>query len=178
MWKAFLRWLKKLWKPEAEVEAPLVEPTPEPVALLDELNPSLVTWDEPAGDVGAWPVTASIIDGKLTKDGMEASYVGTDAWPARRDSGTNPAPTIGNWWLIAYCPDGKWHGATIEWLGRGKTRVTGKRWDGTDDIHGMIGLHLARPSKGTASYIMISGCARAGAETVKERSQTKKVVWP
>ena len=142
----------------------------------DAIDPALVTWDEPAGNVGAWKVTAKITAATLTSDGMTATYSGTDAWPVRADGGEKPS--VGNWWLIAKCADGTLHAATVEWLGKGKTRVTGKRWDGTDAIHGCVGSEV-RPVSGAQAYVMISGAARGAPYTVKERSNIYgPVVWP
>lgn len=147
-----------------------------PAGPVDEIDPAAVTWDEPAGNVGAWPITATLSAAAMTADGMTAvRSPGWEGWPRRNDGG--PKPTIGNWWIIARCRDGRWHGATIEWLGPTKTKATGKHWRGGDDLHGCIGTDF-RAVPGEEVGIMQSGCARAGAETVKERTQIVKVRVP
>jgi hypothetical protein len=153
-------------------------PAPPPVTAVcpDEIDPAGIVWDEPAGDVGAWACTATLGTPRWAGDGVEVeSLTGTEAWPVRQDGGEKP--TVGNWWLCAEHTDARIHCATAEWLGRGKLSFGGKRWDGTDNFHGEA-LNAFRPRSGTVAYVLASGCARAGAETVKERSQLRRVVVP
>ena len=158
-------------KPEPEpVESPKVPDFPE-----DEIDPRLVSWDEPRSPL-SFMQTAKIIHATISPNGMAANYSGTDGWPARNDGGRDRGkPSIGNWWLIAKV-DGKWHGATVEWLGPGKRLVTDKHWDGMDAIHGALTNWRYKP--GEEVGIMLSGVCRAAPYTVAERTQIKKVICP
>lgn len=152
---------------------PLPEPEPpKPKPGEDQIDPRTVAWDEPKSPA-SWSITARILDATISRDGMWARHEGTERWPVRADGGEKPS--IGNWWLIAKI-DGRWHGATVEWLGVGKMRVVGKRWDGTDDIHGPLGRWRYTP--GETVGIMLSTVARGAPYTIEERSQIFTVKVP
>ena len=141
---------------------------------VDEIDLSTVTWDD--ASPAAWPISATLGAVTITSDGLSAaSLTGTNDWTRRSDGGEKA--TVGNWVLVRKCSDGKLHGASIEWLGPGKTRVTGKRWDGTDAIHGCVGSDPA-PASGETVYVLASGCIRAGADCGKQRSNAVKALWP
>jgi hypothetical protein len=130
-------------------------------------------WDD--RNVSRWPITAAITGARITSDGVRvAAITGTSHWPVRADGGVKP--TVGNWWLAAKCSDGKVHAATIEWYGRGSLAVVGKKWDGADDIHGVLGTY--RPKKGDVVGVFVSGCARGADLTILERSAIVRCVWP
>lgn len=160
---------------EKPAPAPEPAPAPQPAPAVDELDPRIVAWDEPLSPA-SWPITATITSARFTGDGVEAQHSGTEGWPVRRDGGDPEKPSIGNWLLIAECMDGRYHGAAIEWLGKGRTRVTGKRFDGTDNIHGI--LSTWRPTRGETIYLMLSTVVRASPFTTQERSQIVAVKIP
>jgi hypothetical protein len=181
VFQKIIAWLKSKFFPttdpppsEPPVEPP-VDPPVVPPATGDELDITKVVWDEPAGNVGSWPVTASFTGLRWNGDGCSVSGItGTYTWALAPEP--NPKQTIGNWWLLAECEDGITHGATMEWLGRGKLGFTGKKWDGTDATHGC--LTNWKPKSGAIIYIMISTCARAGVQNGRERSAAIKLVLP
>jgi hypothetical protein len=147
-----------------------VGPAAPPAALaVDELAPGLVSWDEPAGDVGAWPITAAITGARITARKIEFPHAPLP-WPAIQRPGWDK-PARGNAWLIAKCADGRWHGATLEWIDQQQSIPT-KRWDGTDAIHGCLGAEYRPPAE---AYLMLSAFARGGAWTIRERSQIVRV---
>jgi len=175
----FLAWLKSKLFPPVEpppVEPPVEPPVTPPPQAGDDLDISKVIWDEPAGNVGAWPIVAAFTGLRWNGDGCSVnSITGTFAWPLD-PSPNNDKETIGNWWLLAPCSDGKMHGATMEWLGRGKLGFSGKKWNGGDDTHGC--LNNWKPKSGETIYIMISTCARGGIKNGRERSAAKKLIIP
>lgn len=152
------------------------EMPPEPPASesADAIDPASVAWDEPAGDVGAWPITATITRAAVEGGKLKFAHAAL-TWPTKQKNGWDK-PARGNVWVIARCADGKWHGATVEWL-LDQQEIRLPRFDGTDDIHGCVGTDF-RPTAGTEGYAMLSAFARGGAWTVKERSQTVGVTWP
>lgn len=158
---------------EQVCETPPEPPTSE---SADAIDPSTVIWDTAANPAG-WNITAKLGKVTITSDGLQAeSLTGTDNWKRRNDGGEKP--TIGNWVLIRKCADGQWHGSTIEWLGPGKRRVTGKHWTpGTDDIKGCVG-NDPYPASGEQVYVMVSGCIRGGQGCGTERSQAVGALWP
>ncbi len=166
-------------KPKPPVVEPPVEPLPEPYG--DDISLANVVWDEPAGDVGAWPITATLGQAHWNGDGVRVDTItGTALWPVRQDGGEKV--TIGNWWLGVPGVDGRIHFATTDWLGRTadgkpKLKFSGKKWNGNDDFHGGV-LPYFVPRSGMVVYVLVSGCARFGAETIKERSQIKRVFIP
>jgi hypothetical protein len=168
MFKKLLAWLKALLaaKPVAPVEPPAV-----PV-VLDEIDMATITWGEPRSPA-AWPITANITSAAAHADGLSATYTGAEAWRVRDDGGSKPS--VGNWCLIAKV-NGAWCGAAIEWLAKGATRCTGKRFDGTDAIHGALGNW--RPTPGETVGVMICAVIRGAPYTVQERSQITLVKWP
>lgn len=152
---------------------PAPPPAPPPVVApiaVDEIDPALVTWGEPAaGNVGAWPITAAITGGKINSDGMQFNSIAfTNTWPVIPGP-DNPKESIGNWWIVARV-DGQWHAATADWLGKGKSRAVGKHWKaGQDGLHGALAGWTGQP--GEEVGMMVSTPARAGVQTIKERSQ-------
>lgn len=163
--------------PPAPGEAPNLPPVNPPVATDagDAIDLATVIFDEPASPA-SWPITATLGAVTITADGLRAeSLTGTEGWRRREDGGTKP--TAGNWLLIRRCLDGRLHGAAIEWYGPGKRQVTGKRWDGSDAIHGCVGSDPA-PAPGETVYVLVSGCVRAGADCGRERSNAVEARWP
>ena len=146
------------------------------IVLEESASPALpdagtgITWDESAGNVGLWPITAALHGVRWVKDGvMCGSITGVDHWP--EIPGYNPKHTVGSWWLVAKF-EGVWRAATMEWYGRGKLSFRGKKWNGHDDTHGPL-THW-KPTPGATIGVMISTPARAGVQTITERSA---IVW-
>lgn len=178
-----MEWLKKLIKILLEKilsstpsVKPDVEPEPEPElkpepAVDDAIDLAQVSFDGDPVSPASWMRTAVITAAAWIGDGVKATHKGTDKWEVRPDGGVKPS--IGNWVLIAKCADEKWHGSSFEWFGIGKTRVTGKKWDGTDDIRGTMGSW--RPVKGETVYLMLCTVIRGAPFTSQQRSQAVKL---
>lgn len=163
--------LSSLPKP---VPTPNPEPTPdepEPKPSLDELDPNLIEWDEPAGNVGAWPITVLLGECSISKRAVSIPHPEL-SWPEVKDTGWSK-PARGNAWVIAKV-DGSWRAATIEWLWN-QQEVDCPKFDGNDDLHGPLANW--RPAINEKLYVMISAFARSGAKTVKERSNIVGVIW-
>jgi hypothetical protein len=141
----------------------------------DDLDPSLVSWDEPAGDVGAWPITAKVVSGSITADRLTIVRDPPDSWPHVQEEGWSK-PSVGNYWVIGFV-DGRWHAATVDWAGVGKTGMETPCFCGADAIHGPLGTW--RPVKGETAYLMMSTHARNGViNNNKQRTNIYKITMP
>jgi hypothetical protein len=162
---------------ESPTVTPTPTPTPTPTSSLDAIATSDVIWDESlAKDIASWPITAQLTQVSIS-DRIYGTRVPLDTWPSVQLEGWSK-PSVGNWWIIAKCKDGKYHGGTMEWLGVNKVFIEQKKWDGTDDIHGCAGSEY-RPTKGDVVYIMQSTHARGGVyNNNKQRTNTVKAVMP
>ena len=126
-------------------------------AGTDELDPSLVTWDCPAGNVGAWDINSKITAYSISKDTISIQRNPDDNWPTNSSS----KPSVGNWWVIGKY-NGKWYGATVDWIGVGRTETGTPGWDGNDGLNST--LNDWRPVSGETAYLMQSTHARNGIE--------------
>jgi len=163
---------------------PTATPTPNPATPTptpspeDAIAPSEISWiDSASAKPGEWPITAKITSYSITSSKITMVREPMDNWPQVQLEGWSK-PSVGNWWIIAKCNDGKWYAATMEWLGVGKTVMTNPGFDGGDDIHGCIGREW-RPRSGETAYLMLSTHARSGVyNNNKQRSNIVKVSMP
>jgi hypothetical protein len=138
---------------------------------------SRVTWLHT--DVSKWPVTTKL-DASVSRSGVVTlKYDKANVWPAVDGLNANP-------WIFVKWTDGKWYGATWEWLKKGQQSKSmgGKSW----------GDHIKRPplsgwepKSGGKCYMMVSGLCRSGTRedgiradprNVPERSNPVLVVFP
>ncbi len=137
---------------------------------------SKVTWLHT--DVSGWPVTSNL---KVsTANGViHLDFDKTNSWPGveiNHTSGTRKIQVNANPWVFV-CRDGKWYGATWEWLAVGNTRK---------NMTSVAGDHIKqpplqnwRPRSGEAVYFMVSSLARFGnIRNVQERTPPVRFVWP
>lgn len=165
IWYYIAKFLHDYFSPTTPTPIPPPNPPPPPPDPLDdEMSLDGVIVDEPHKDVLSWPMTATLHNIRFMKDGLFAVRIGGEKWPRKKDGGD----TIGNWGMIALCPDGKKHCATVEWLGVGDQRVSDKHWNGKDNLHGALGTY--RPKKGDVVGIFQAGCFRDNETTIKERT--------
>lgn len=142
----------------------------------DELDASLVVWDESAAkDVGSWPITAKITKAEATARKLRFEH-GELTWKEIQKDGWHK-PARGNIWIIGKCSDDKWHGTTIEWLWN-QEEIEQRKWDGTDNLHSACLSSDFRPKTGTNAYVMLSTFARGGVWTDKQRTQLAKIIFP
>jgi len=154
---------------------PTATPTPTPGASSDAIDATSITWDDT--NPSTWAITAVITKAGVTSKKITAVRDPLDSWPHKQESGWDK-PSVGNWWIIAKCPDGKWHGATMEYLGVNRTEMNNPGFDGGDDIHGCIGTYW-RPVSGETAYLMLSTFARAYVDANnKQRTNIVKVTMP
>jgi hypothetical protein len=152
------------------LQKPAEPTTTEPTTTVPADEIVVEAWDDT--DASAWPITAGLSNVNLEADGtVTATITGTDQWEVRADGGEKPS--VGNWWVIAKCADGKYHAATYEWLKPGATKTVAREWAGADAVHGCIGTESLRPEA-----IMVSTVGRAAPWTGKERSPVVKVSAP
>jgi hypothetical protein len=155
---------------------PAPAPTPGGGAGIDQLDPNLVSWDEPAGNVGAWKITSKIVSASMTHERYSIVRDPMNNWPAYQEEGWSK-PSIGNWWVIGKCSDGRWHAATVDWLGVGKTSMEAPYFNGNDDIHGLLATW--RPRSGEVAYAMQSTHARSGVlHNNRQRTNIYKIIMP
>jgi hypothetical protein len=120
-------------------------------------------------DVSDWAETSRITNVSIGNPPICIEHTKAGRWPARNGLEGNP-------WIFVQL-NGRWHAATYEWLASGQT---------CKGIHaGNIGSHIGvpplaswRPRSGELVGLMVSARARAGGDTVSERSNVVMVRWP
>ena len=145
---------------------------------MDTLDLSAVQWLY--HDVSSWSQTAQMPN--VTFDTRQRliclNYDKANDWPIVEifDAKTK---VVGNAWVFIN-KDGKWYGATWEWLRPGQT---------CKSMDAVAGDHIKRapfdaasnwrPKSGEVLYFMVSGLARMPQyRNVNERTAPVKVVWP
>ena len=120
-------------------------------------------------DVSSWPETSRITSASIGNPPVCIHHTKAGKWPVKDGLEGNP-------WIFVNM-NGKWYGATFEWLGPGQQ---------CKGIHaGNIGEHIGRsplsswrPRSGELVGLMVSARARFRADTVRERSNVVMVRWP
>ena len=126
-----------------------------------------VVWLDP--DVSSWPETSRITSTSIGDPPVCIHHTKAGKWPVKDGLEGNP-------WIFVNM-NGKWYGATFEWLAPGQQ---------CKGIHaGNIGEHIGRsplsswrPRSGELVGLMVSARARFRADTVRERSNVVMVRWP
>jgi hypothetical protein len=126
-----------------------------------------VTWLD--HDVSGWPETSRVTSASIQDPPICIYHTKAGQWPVKDGAEGNP-------WIFVNM-DGRWYGATFEWLGSGQQCKYVTR----DDIGAHIGrspLTGWRPRSGEVVGLMVSGFARSSVETIHERSNVVMVRWP
>src|SRR5262249_53940931 len=126
-----------------------------------------VTWLD--RDVSGWPETSRITSASIGDPPICFYHTKAGQWPVADGAEGNP-------WIFVNM-DGRWYGATFEWLSPGQQCKYVTR----DNIGAHIGrspLTGWRPRSGEVVGLMVSGLARSRVETVHERSNVVMVRWP
>lgn len=151
---------------ELRVRCPAPE-APPPLDLGD------VTWLHT--DVSGWRETARLESVTFRGGQICLNHDHADAWPHGDINGTVVAA---NPWVFIF-HDGRWWGATWEWMRPGqtcknKTSVAGDHIKRApfDQASGW------RPRPGQVLYFMVSGLARDAMRNAEERSNFVRVEWP
>ena len=145
-------------------------PAPPPPAASggpDGFDLARVTWLDP--NIASWPETSRITSTSIGNPPICIHHTKAGQWPVKDGLEGNP-------WVFVNL-NGRWYGATYEWLAPGQT---------CKGIHaGNIGEHIGRsplsgwrPRSGEVIGLMVSARARFNADTVRERSNIVFVRWP
>jgi hypothetical protein len=126
-----------------------------------------VTWLH--ADVSDWPQTSQLTDVKVTGQKITLGHTKAGKWPTQSGIEGNP-------WVFVN-RDGKWYGATFEWLRSGQTskNVTA---DEIGPLTKKEPLASWRPQPGELVGFMVSTQARDGNRTINERSNVVMTRWP
>jgi hypothetical protein len=161
--RAELKLTVQVAAPPEPPKAPAVAPPPTSASFAL----SQVTWlDE---DVSGWAETSRVTSASIGDPPICIHHTKAGQWPVKDDAEGNP-------WIFVFM-DGRWYGATFEWLSPGQECKYVTR----DNIGAHIGrspLTGWRPRSGELVGLMVSALARAGATTVRERSNVVMVRWP
>ncbi len=120
------------------------------------------------GNVGGWEQTASLSSVRVSGGSITLNYNKANVWPAVNGMNANP-------WIFVQ-RDGRWYGATWEWLRKGQT---------TKSVAAVRGDHIKRaplnnfvPASGETYGFMVSGLIRDKTRNVSERSNVVMMRWP
>jgi len=150
--------------PEPE-PVPIPEPIPEPSAIVDEFDLSTVVW---LGlNVSSWNVTSDL-HASFSGNKIVLDYDKTSVWP-------NVDRLNANCWVFAKLSDGRWYGATFEWMRNGY-RDRGKNTVAADHIKRRE-FNNWSPTPGETLYFMVSGLCRDHKRNVAERTNVVKLIW-
>ena len=127
-------------------------------------------------NVAGWKVTAKLSSVTFKGSQICLNHDKAGAWPTNK---INSTVVSANPWVFVW-RQGKWYGATWEWMRPGQT---------CKNKSSVAGDHIKqkpfdaasgwKPSSGQTLYFMVSGLARMPSITnVKQRSKPVKVVWP
>jgi hypothetical protein len=120
-------------------------------------------------NVSGWAQTASLSGVNISGGSITLNYNKSKVWPAVGGLNANP-------WIFVNL-DGKWYGATWEWLRHGQTTKSAASVRG-DHIK-KAPLNNFKPVSGETYGFMVSGLARdKGTRNVSERSNVVMVRWP
>jgi hypothetical protein len=120
-------------------------------------------------NVSGWAQTATLSGVKISGGSITLNYNKAKVWPAVGGLNANP-------WIFVN-RDGKWYGATWEWLRHGQTTKSAASVRG-DHIK-KAPLNNFAPVSGETYGFMVSGLARdKSTRNVSERSNVVMVRWP
>ena len=120
-------------------------------------------------NVSGWAETSRITNVSIGNPPICIEHTKAGRWPAKNGLEGNP-------WIFVNL-NGQWYAGTYEWLASGQI---------CKGIHaGNIGEHIGipplnswRPRSGELVGFMVSARARAGGDTVSERSNVVMMRWP
>jgi len=122
-----------------------------------------IQWDNRGTnmDVEKWPVNAKITQAYHRGETLYMANNCSDVWKHRQEA-TWSKPSIGNYWIIGKV-NGKWHGATVDWVGVGRSGMNDLNLNGGAAMYS--DLTSWRPAQGEEAYVMMSTHARAYVDT-------------
>jgi len=118
-----------------------------------------IAWDNRGTnmDVEKWPVNAKITSAYHRGETLSMQNNCSDVWKHVQKEGWSK-PSVGNYWIIGKV-NGKWHGATVDWVGVNRSGMNDLNLNGNAGMYS--DLTDWRPVKGEEAYVMISTHARA-----------------
>jgi hypothetical protein len=140
---------------------------PQPTASASAIDLAQVTWLHT--DVSSWAETSVITSASIGDPPICIDHTKKGQWPVRDNLEGNP-------WIFVNL-DGRWYAATYEWLRPGQV-CKGIHRDNIGDHIGRPPLSTWRPRSGETVGLMVSARARAGGDTVRERSNVVLRTWP
>lgn len=147
--------------------APASLPGPGSSGSSGSLDLRQVAWlDE---DVSGWAETSRITNASIGDPPICIYHTKAGQWPAKDGLEGNP-------WIFVNM-NGRWYGATFEWLSSGQ-QCKGISRDNIGPHIGRSPLNGWRPRSGELVGLMVSARARSGSDTVRERSNVVMVRWP
>jgi hypothetical protein len=142
-------------------------PAPPGAGSSDTIDLSRVTWLHT--NVSGWAETSRITSVSVGAPPICIAHTKAGQWPVRDGLEGNP-------WVFVN-RGGRWYAATYEWLAPGQT-CKGIDANNIGPHIGVPPLASWRPSSGELVGFMVSARARAGGDTVPERSNVVMVRWP
>jgi len=139
----------------------------------DELDLGQVTWLH--RNVSTWAVTSTVTNVSVTRDTVCVDHTKAGNLPT---SGFGDIEVEGNVWIFANI-NGRWYGATWDWLRVGQTckSITADEF-GRDQIRISPMDASWAPRAGDTIGFMISTRARDSVEAGEERTNVVLVTWP
>jgi hypothetical protein len=137
----------------------------------DQLDLGTVNWLH--ANVTNWPITSKITDVEIGSDSITIDHTKAGKWPTFNYGGIE---IEGNPWVFVN-RNGRWYGATYDWLRPGQTE---KAVTGNDIGENIKAEPLATwtPQPGELVGFMVSTPARDGNRTSNERSNVVMTRWP
>lgn len=133
-------------------------------------NLNEVTWLH--SNVSNWPITSKLNSVSISGGLIHMPYDKANVWEGRNHVG---AFVNANPWIFVN-QNGKWYGATWEWMRRGQT---------SKNVRAVNGDHIKRnplnnfvPRSGETYGFMVSGLARDNVRNVQERTNIVMFKWP
>lgn len=151
-------------------------PNPPPI----DPNLSNVEFDD--YDVSGWAETSTLssVTFDTSNDIITMDYDAADAWPPGAPLAGWQSIIVGNPWIFVF-RNGRWIGATWEWLKQGQIDKAMDGISGSDYCGNIRAGELANffPIPGERYGFMVSGYVRAGSATnIRERTNILEATWP
>jgi hypothetical protein len=143
-----------------------------------EFNLSEVNWLHT--NVTNWAETSMITEVNITSNEVAIYHTKAGKWPRTGEIfPDDPNGDIeGNAWIFAFV-NGRWHGATWEWLRPGQQNKLVEAWEFGEDQIRRSPLDISwMPRSGDRVGFMMSTPARSNVYTINERSQVFMTTWP
>jgi hypothetical protein len=148
-----------------------------------EFNLSEVNWLHT--DVSTWEENSRITEVNITPTEVGIYHTKAGEWPVSRSvfppdaEYPDGAPIEGNAWIFAFV-NGRWHGATWEWLRPGQQSKSVKAWEFGEDQIRRSPLDISwMPRSGDRVGFMMSTIARTNLRASQNyRTQVFMTTWP